>query len=184
MNYYYLISQLPSLDGIGDNSAVPITEEAFNELCNRFLGKKSLSIFNKLSLKPSKKRIKTGSALLDTWNDGERRLRMALGKIRAERMNKEFDCEDMSLSEKLLDIASRAVEIKDPLEAERFLDSYRLAFLEELRPSDAFCEDSLYYYGIKLKLLLRLRQFDEEIGKAEYKRIYNSIIRNERTEVV
>ena len=37
MAEYYLISQLPSLDGLGDNMPVPITEERFTELCRRFL---------------------------------------------------------------------------------------------------------------------------------------------------
>ena len=37
MAAYYLISQLPALDGIGDNVPLPITEERFVELCGRFL---------------------------------------------------------------------------------------------------------------------------------------------------
>ena len=41
MAEYYLISQLPSLDGIGENSPVPITEERFMELCEGSLKKKA-----------------------------------------------------------------------------------------------------------------------------------------------
>lgn len=41
MAEYYLIAQLPSLDGLGDNMPIPITEERFLELCSRFLGKKA-----------------------------------------------------------------------------------------------------------------------------------------------
>ena len=37
MAEYYLIAQLPSLDGVGENMPVPITEERFLELCCRFL---------------------------------------------------------------------------------------------------------------------------------------------------
>lgn len=40
MAEYYLISQLPSLDGIHDNAPLPITEERFTELCDRFLKKR------------------------------------------------------------------------------------------------------------------------------------------------
>ena len=42
MAEYYLISQLPSLDGISENTPLPITEERFTELCNRFLGEKHI----------------------------------------------------------------------------------------------------------------------------------------------
>ena len=41
MAEYYLISQLPSLDGIGENTQLTITEERFLELCHRFLGEKA-----------------------------------------------------------------------------------------------------------------------------------------------
>lgn len=40
MSMYYLMAQLPSLDGIGENAPPPITEERFHELCHCFLGKK------------------------------------------------------------------------------------------------------------------------------------------------
>ena len=41
MAEYYFMSQLPSLDGIGEQVPLPITEERFLELCHRFLGKKA-----------------------------------------------------------------------------------------------------------------------------------------------
>ena len=41
MAEYYLISQLPSLDGISEATPVPITEERFLELCSRYLSPKA-----------------------------------------------------------------------------------------------------------------------------------------------
>ena len=41
MAEYYLISQLPSLDGISENTPLPIDEERFFELCGQHLGKKA-----------------------------------------------------------------------------------------------------------------------------------------------
>ena len=38
MAEYYLVSQLPSLDGINENTPLPITTERFEELCRRFIG--------------------------------------------------------------------------------------------------------------------------------------------------
>lgn len=184
MAEYYLISQLPSLDGIGENAPIPITEERFLELCDRFLGKKAINEIKKLTLVPSLIPEKSNSALIEVWNEGERNLRLALGKVRADKMKKSFDMGDKSLPVELIKAASAAVEMESPLEAENFLSHYRLGFLETLRPMDTFSEDFVFYYGLKLKLLLRTRQFDEKLGEATYRNIYNSILNGDRLEAI
>ena len=184
MAEYYLISQLPSLDGISDNVPLPITEEHFLELCNRFLGKKARNELNKLTLVPSREYEKSGSALIEAWNAGERDLRLILGKVRAEKMNKNFEIENKSFSPALLQAARTAVEMESPMEAEKFLNQYRIDFLETIRPMDNFSEDAVFYYWLKLKLILRIRQFDAESGKTAYKNIYNSIMNGNRLEAV
>ena len=178
MAEYYLISQLPSLDSISDNTPMPITEERFLELCGRFLKKKALSEIENLTLAPPVQPEKSSSSLIEAWNTGERNLRLALGKARAEKMNKAFDMQSTHLPAELLRVASAAVEIESPMEAEVFLSRHRLGFLETLRPSDAFSNDFLFYYGLKLKLILRIRQFDAMLGEAAYRSIYNSILYN------
>ena len=72
MAEYYLISQLPSLDAIGENTPMPITQEQFLELCNRFLNKKAVAEIENLTLAPSLEQEKTGSKLIDAWNIGEK----------------------------------------------------------------------------------------------------------------
>ena len=94
MAEYYLISQLPSLDGIGENVPLPISEERFTELCNRFLNKKMLVAMGKLTLSPPKNFESSGSAFIDDWNESERNLRFSLGKVRADKMKKSFDTEN------------------------------------------------------------------------------------------
>lgn len=182
MAEYYLISQLPSLDGINENTPIPITQERFWELCNRFLGKKILSEMENLTLVPTMNPPKTSSALIEGWNDNERNLRLALGKARADKMNKSFDLQNENLPMELFKVANAAVEIEDPLEAENFLLDYRLKFLEMIRPMDTFSEDFVFYYALKLKLLLRIRQFDTNLGESTYKDIYNSILDGDRLE--
>lgn len=184
MAEYYLIAQLPSLDGLGDNMQVPITEERFLELCGNFLGKKAQDELEKVSLVPLRECEKFSSKLIKEWNEGERNLRLVLGKVRAEKMNKQFDTEDKIFSESLLQTARIAVEMENPMEAEKFLNHQRLEFLETLRPMDAFALDYVFYYWIKLKLILRIRQFDADTGKAAYKNIYNSIMDGDRLEVM
>jgi len=184
MAEYYLVSQLPSLDGIGDNVPLPITEERFLELCHRFLGKKACNELDRLSLTPTKEYNKSNSALIESWNNGERTLRLALAKIRAEKMKKSFDTENINFPPALMQTARTATETDSPMEAEKFLNHYRLKFLESLRPSDTFSEDYIFYYYLELKLLLRIRQFDTDKGQEAYRNIYNSIINGDALEVV
>ena len=176
MAEYYLISQLPTLDGLGENSPLPITEERFLELCNCHLKEKTYKQIEKLTLIPSREPQKTGNALVEAFDEGERNLRLALAKVRADKMKKPFEMENNPLPNELIKIANTAIDIESPLEAEKFLNSYRLEFLETLRPMDNFSGEFIYYYGLKLKLLLRMRQFDTESGKTVYKNIYNSIL--------
>ena len=182
MAEYYLISQLPSLDGINENTPIPITEERFQELCSRFLGKKVLSEMEDLTLVPPIEPGKPGAALIEAWNNGERNLRLALGKARADKMNKPFELQNKNLPAELVKVANSAVEIENPLEAENFLLRYRLSFLEMLRPMDNFSADFVFYYALKLKLILRIRQFDTKLGESTYKHIYNSILNGDRLE--
>lgn len=182
MAEYYLISQLPSLDGIGENTPIPITEERFSELCNRHLGKKAQNEMKNLTLSPPKNYEYSGSALLRAWNESERNLRLALGKTRAERMKKAFDTENQALPSEYIKAANTAIEMDNPMDAEKFLNRYRLELLEALRPMDNFSEDFVFYYGLKLKLLLRIRQFDTQAGEAAYKNIYNSILNGDKLE--
>ena len=184
MAEYYLISQLPTLDGLGENMPVPITEERFFELCHRFLGKKAQFELDRLSLMPSREFEKSSSKLIKAWNEGERNLRLYLAKVRADKMNKQFEMDKKSLPDGLMQAAQAAVEMDSPMEAEKFLNSYRLEFLESLRPMDAFALDYLFYYCLKLKLIMRIRQFDAESGETAYKNIYNSIMNGDRLEVI
>jgi len=184
MAEYYLIAQLPTLDGIGDNTPIPITEERFLELCDRFLKKKAQSEIRKLSLTPPPSPERSSSALVEAWNEGERNLRFALGQARAAKMKKPFDIAKEQLPAELVKIANMAVEMESPMEAEKFLSDHRLGFLESLRPADAFSEDFVFYYLLKLKLLLRMRQFDAKLGEAAYTNIYNSILNGDRLEAI
>lgn len=184
MAEYYFISQLPSLDGVSENAPLPITEERFTELCGRFLGRKTQQEISKLSLAPSRTPQKASSALIEKWNDGERTLRLALAKLRADKLNKSFNAEIQSFPAAILQAARTAIEIESPMDAEKFLTRYRLDFLETLRPLDSFSEEFIFYFWLKLKLLLRIRQFDAERGEAAYRSIYDSIISRDRSEVM
>lgn len=182
MSAYYLISQLPSLDGLGDGTPLPITEECFLELCKRFLDKKAWDEMQSLTLVPPVTPQRKSSALLEAWYSGERGLRLALAKVRADQMNRPFDVTNQNLSAELFKTAREAVAVDNPLEAEKFLLQYRLHLLEAHRPLDSFSQEYVFYYGLKLKLLQRIRGFDVKRGEAAYQNIYDSIINGDRAE--
>ena len=184
MAEYYLISQLPSLDGLSENVPMPITEERFFELCERFLNKKSQEELRNLTLMPSRDYEKSSNSLVEKWNDGERKLRLVLAKARADKMKKQFEINENSVPVELQQAVREAIEIENPMEAEKFLNKYRLEFLESLRPMDSFSEDFVFYYGLKLKLISRIKQFDSESGEVAYKNIYNSIMNGDRLEAI
>ncbi len=176
MSQYYLAAQLPSLDAVSDAVPLPITEEKFYELCSRFLSKRSFDILKNLTISPKRDIEPTGSVLVDAWNEGERNLRLALGIVRAGKLKKSFDASSDNIPQGLLLSAKTALEAPDPFQAEKLLNKERLKFLESLRPMDSFSEDAVFYYGLKLKLLSYIRQFDSDKGKEAYQKIYNTIM--------
>ena len=99
-------------------------------------------------------------------------------------MKKTYDAENKQFSVDLMKVARTAVEMESPLEAEKFLNQYRLDVLEMLRPMNSFSEEAVFYYGLKLKLISRMRQFNADIGETAYKNIYNSIMNGERLEAI
>ena len=184
MAEYYLISQLPSLDGISENAPLPIDEERFFELCGQHLGKKAQKDIAELTITPPTNAEDVSSDLLNKWYDGERNLRLALSKVRAEKLNKPFDLQNKILPTEMLKIASDAANEDNPLRAEEMLLKFRLNLLEALRPMDTFSLDYVFYYGLKLKLIMRMRKFDSKLGETAYRDIYNSILDGNRTEEI
>ncbi len=182
MNQYYLISQLPGLDGLDGRAPLPIHVDQFMDVCSRFLGEKSMKVQRQLTLVPNRVVQASGSQLLDSWNQEERQLRLALGNARAAKMKKAFDSGDAQLPVHAVQTAKTAVEMTDPLAAEMYLNQYRIERLNSLRPMDAFCEDSVYFYGLKLMLLERIQKFDTEKGIAAYQNIYDSILNRDNQE--
>lgn len=178
----YLISQLPSLDAVGEDTSLPITMETFLELCNRFLDKKTLREMGKITLTPPKNSESCDSSFVERWNEKERTLRLALCKVRAEKMKKPFDVGNRVLPVEHIKVAGAVIEMENPMEAEKHLNRYRLSLLEEDRPLDNFSKDYIFYYAIKLTLILRIKQFDTQAGEEAYRNIYNSILSGDSLE--
>ena len=176
MDYYYLVSQLPNISVTESKTALPLTSEAFIELCSRFLSEDEKLVLRNLSLVPPKEASSTGSAFLDTWYEKERYLRFALAQIRAQKMKKDAVSLPAGSTADIIQIARTAVGMDSPLSAEQFLYEYRIKLIDDLRPINGFSIDAIYAYGIKLMLVERMRKFDTENGKTSYHKIYDTIL--------
>ena len=69
MAEYYFMSQLPSLDGVDENTAIPIAEERFADLCQRFLDAKTQQEIDRLTLVPPRESEGSSS---NCWRHGIR----------------------------------------------------------------------------------------------------------------
>ena len=176
-SWYYFVAQLPTLS-LDSEVPMPITEEYFTELASRFLDKKSLKTLNELTLEPPKEVSKVSSTLVKKWFDFERTLRFALAEIRARRLKKDVEVLQKECPAFILEIARTACGFDSPLDAELYLAKQRMNYLTSITPSDIFCTDSVFAYALKLKLLARLRVFNEETGMSSYKQIYEKILTN------
>lgn len=175
-NQYYLLAQLPGFTVSDDKNVLPITYEYYYDLCSRFLDKKEMKILEGLSLEPSMEKISTGSDFVDSWNDKERSLRLALAQIRALRMKKKFSIGAESIAPDAVQAARTASGMDSPLAAEQFLNQYRLGVIESMRPLNGFSSDAVFSYGLKLMLASRMKKFNAETGMASYQKIYSRIL--------
>ena len=178
---YYLVSQLPEFSVSDDKSVLPITYEYYYDLCSRFLDKKSMKILENLSLEPSQDVGKTGSKLVDSWNDKEKSLRLALAQIRALRMKKKFSAGNESVAPDAVQAARTASGMDSPLAAEQFLNQYRLGVIESMRPADGFSVDAVFGYGLRLQLATSMKKFNAAKGLESYRKIYDSILKAEES---
>ena len=170
--WYYLVPQLPYFQ-VQVTAALPITSDYFRELCSRSFGAREMKVLDALSLEPPRAAVKTGSAAVDAWYDGERSLRCALAQLRAAKLKKDYPASYVPSD--IMQTARTAMNM-DPLSAEQYLNDTRAALLESLSPRSSFSTDAVYIYGLKLKLAERIRLFNTEAGKTAYRRIYDHIL--------
>ena len=175
-DWYYLVSQLPSIPAPQDKTPLPITGEAFTELCSRFFDAQGMALLNGISLEPPRELLPTGSRVIDAWNRMESSLRLALAVARAQKLGRDFSAGDVSISPEALTAARQAALLDNPLAAEQCLNEFRIGFLNGIAPVSVFSTETVYVYALKLKLAERARKFNDEAGLASYRTIYDSIL--------
>lgn len=173
---YYLVSQLPDISACTPKSTLPITVEYYKDLCKRFMSSKDKATLEKLALTAPKDTKSTGSLFLDEWFEWDRMLHLALAQVRAAKLKKDAGVALSPIMQDVMQVARTAVNMDSPLSAEMYLYEAKLAQLENIKPLDTFCTDSVFCYGVRLILLERMKKFDKERGASSYKEIYSGIL--------
>lgn len=180
-SYYYLMAQVP---GILPGSPVILTSEAFRELSGRFLSAADKRVLATLSLEPPRIDAPVASRFLAAWYSRERALRLALSRVRASRLKRDASLsmsedEDVRKSRDASVIAKNAVTFDNPLSAERYLDSVRTSWVDDLSTGHYFDSDAVFAYAIRLLLRERADRFTAQDGREAYSAIYNQILGEE-----
>ncbi|MDR1074109.1 MAG: hypothetical protein LBL45_10625 [Treponema sp.] len=188
--YYYLIPQLPSLNY---NAPLPMTSQAFIELCKRELSPSDTSLLDLCTLNPDIKENApaSSSAFIEVWSAWERTLRLNLARYRSLKLKREggtaggaygaAGIEPPAYPADAAAAAKAAFAIESPLEAELFLDQARWNAIESLQGLSYFGENAVYAYLLKLRLLERKALFKAEEGFAEYTMLYAAILDGQRS---
>lgn len=180
-SYYYLMAQVP---GILPGAPASLSSESFRELAGRFLSSADRKTLASLSLEPPRGDTPVRSRFLGEWYARERALRLALSRARASRLRREASLsmdEDESVrrSRDAASVAKAAVAYDNPLSAERYLDSVRSAWVDELSIGHYFDSDAVFAYAVRLLLRERTDRFTAEAGREAYSAIYNQILGEE-----
>jgi hypothetical protein len=168
-----------------------MSSSAFRDLAVRLLDKKDAGLLDKVSLDPgepgadpSRPAYEAGASssgcdFIDRWREWERALRLNLARNRAQRLKREGDAPidpPVNPADAVVAASKAGVNAESPLEVEFFLNKARWNAIEHLQGIDYFSRNTIYAYLLKLLLLERHGSFKAEVGFAEYKSLYASIL--------
>lgn len=141
------------------------------EFCGRFLSAADYELLSSSKLDPQPVAGRGLPALFHQW---ECSLRNELARLRS--VDSEPPEADVSPVFGTSQIAAGAMEQNDPLEAELYLDDCRWSEIDELSAGHSFDMEFLCAYRLKLQILERHTQFEQERGSAAYQDLYARLL--------
>ena len=164
-SYYYLISSLPDLRADGE---MPITYDEFLNYCQDNVSESTYELLEKLTLSSTK------GPLIEEWSRFYGSLTKEINYQRSQKLGKNYS---NSFEKEYLtgQVAAAALSAKTPLEAEKILLEFEFENLDTLVGLHVFDDYVLFGYAIKLKLLERQNCFKQEVGKTEFKALFDEV---------
>lgn len=174
--YYYTVASLPY---ISIEDSMPFTLADFSRLCEEQLSAGDFKILQNTSIVPEN--ISSGNKITKKWSDWETSLRNELALQRGKEKHVEADEYIRPVGTDVFEVKEvvrGALAIESPLEAEKYLDTARWRYLDDLEADHYFDFEKIIVYYLKLQLLDRRSLFTREKGTANYNRIYDEILNN------
>ena len=164
-SYYYLISSLPMLR---TDSPMPFSYETFLSMCEGVVPQSTYSLLENLSVNSSE------GPLIKEWSEFYGKLAREMNYQRNQKLGKAGE-QAPEHDDEISRIVSTAINAKNPLEAELMLLSLEFDKLDDLVGLHYFDDYKLFAYALKLKLLQRKTVFDFNVGKEEFRRLFDGI---------
>jgi len=164
MNYYFLAASLPSLSL---DSPPPLSFDQFRALCAEHFTPGEMRALDELRSPVTED---ARDAFVSGWRHREVRLRNAVARARAARLQKDpaacvREQQGFDASEERA--VADAFAKNTPADRELALDRFRWKQIEELAGFDMFSPRALLAYGLKLRLAERWAGMSEEKGRAQ-----------------
>lgn len=164
-SYYYLMASLPMLRA---DAGPPFSYDRFLELCKGNVKPDRLRQLEELTINS------TEGPLVREWAAFYGTLADELAFQRLQKLGRPAVA-PASRDPMAVRAVTEALNARDPLEAEELLLKLEFSRLDSLAGTHIFDEEALSAYALKLRLLERQAAFNADAGRAEAKRILDSL---------
>ena len=161
--YYYFAASLPLLE-FGVKPAM--THASFMDNCGRLLPEKDFKVIKDATIGPQEV-FPSGNRTLFAWSEFNRNLRNELAMFRSKRAGRnpsDHTRGEAYAEPQLTELVVQASKARDPLSAEKTLDTYKWNYLDELSQGHFFDLDFLIVYSLKLQVIERYQNIEISKG--------------------
>ncbi len=161
MNHYFLVSSLPLLQ-LGHKPLLSLT--AFLTLCETHLTPNDHSVLLDLLTSNGEN---NSHPFAREWLDRETELRNEIARFRSQKkphVSETWHRTQQGARVFIQAAVANSFQAPDPLERERSLDQLRWTILDELAGLDPFSTESVFSYGLRLRMACRWAAFDQDSG--------------------
>jgi len=162
MSYFYFAATLPDLSL---DREPPLSYKTFVSLCREHLSERDIAALEALDDSDGD----TSNAFVRNWKNHDTQLRNALVRTRASALGRdpnpyirEHDDVDTSIEKVVSDAYARGM----PRDREIAIDRFRWTQAESLSGYDEFSINAILTYAVKLKLVERWANIDEDKGRS------------------
>ncbi len=169
-NYYYLVASLPMLTLDGESQ---ITYSSFLSYCKDCMKASDYKELERATFVPAEG---ARNPLMKAWDAYIGKVQLMLKEERLKRLGwAEEETSSASEDPALRQRLRRACNAMNPLEGEREILSIYFDFISSVKLNSMFSTEALMVYALEIQIIERLRSFDTDKGRAEFKNLFARI---------